>query len=171
MDLLFTWNFWCFIKHHIDSVLYFYFDNRWFSSNPFLTAWQVLLAEQCWRWYARRCFPRPSSTAAAGPGIPKSWCRWMRQTLQGSFSAVSKRKFGSKYAFESSRRDLHNALLCTAPKSHFFTTKFSKTPKLSSPPHPKKERTACFGGEYSFSCTLYLKKEKRKRKEKEEKKI
>ena len=33
------------------------------------------------------------------------------QTSQGSFSAVSKPKFASKYAFESSRRDLHNALL------------------------------------------------------------
>ena len=43
-----------------------------------------------------------------------------RQTLEGSFSAVSKPKFASKYAFESSRRDLHNALLCTALKSHFF---------------------------------------------------
>ena len=36
------------------------------------------------------------------------------------FSAVSKPKFASKYAFESSRRDLHNALLCTALKSYFF---------------------------------------------------
>ena len=36
------------------------------------------------------------------------------QTLEGSFSAVSKPDFVSKYAFESSRRDLHNALLCTA---------------------------------------------------------
>ena len=35
------------------------------------------------------------------------------QTLQGSFSAVSKPIFPSKYAFESSRRDLNNALLCT----------------------------------------------------------
>ena len=35
-------------------------------------------------------------------------------------SAVSKPNFASKYAFESSRRDLHNALLCTALKSHFF---------------------------------------------------
>ena len=43
----------------------------------------------------------------------------MRQTLQGTFSAVSKRNFASKYAFESSRRDLHNALLCTALKSHW----------------------------------------------------
>ena len=29
------------------------------------------------------------------------------QTLQGSFSAASKPHFASKYAFESSRRDLH----------------------------------------------------------------
>ena len=29
------------------------------------------------------------------------------QTLEGSFSAVSKRNFARKYAFESSRRDLH----------------------------------------------------------------
>ena len=33
------------------------------------------------------------------------------QTLQGSFSAVSKPNFASKYSLESSRRDLHNALL------------------------------------------------------------
>ena len=32
------------------------------------------------------------------------------RTLKGSFSAVSKPNFASKYAFESSRRDLHNAL-------------------------------------------------------------
>ena len=36
------------------------------------------------------------------------------QTLQGSFSAVSTPIFASKYSLESSRRDLHNALLCTA---------------------------------------------------------
>ena len=41
------------------------------------------------------------------------------QTLQGSFSAVSKPNFASKYSLESSRRDLHNALLCTvAPFSN-----------------------------------------------------
>ena len=33
--------------------------------------------------------------------------------LQGSVSAVSKPNFASKYSLESSRRDLHNALLCT----------------------------------------------------------
>ena len=43
--------------------------------------------------------------------------RGIGQTLQGSFSAVSKPTFASKYAFESSRRDLHKALLCTALKS------------------------------------------------------
>ena len=39
--------------------------------------------------------------------------RSIGQTLEGSFSAESKPNFASKYAFESSRRDLHNALLCT----------------------------------------------------------
>ena len=34
-------------------------------------------------------------------------------TLKGSFSAVSKPNFASKYALESSRRDLQYALLCT----------------------------------------------------------
>ena len=34
-------------------------------------------------------------------------------TLKGSFSAVSKPNFASKYALESSRRDRQNALLCT----------------------------------------------------------
>ena len=43
----------------------------------------------------------------------------MRKTLEGSFSAVSKRNFASKYAFESSRRDLHNALFCTALQCQF----------------------------------------------------
>ena len=46
--------------------------------------------------------------------------RSIGQTLQGSFSAVSKPTFASKHALESSRRDLHNALLCTGLKSHFF---------------------------------------------------
>ena len=39
------------------------------------------------------------------------------QTLRGSFSAVSKPNFASKYSLESSRRDLHNALLCTVLES------------------------------------------------------
>ena len=43
----------------------------------------------------------------------------LRQTVEGSFSAVSKPNFASKYTLESSRRDLHNALLCTALKSYF----------------------------------------------------
>ena len=51
-------------------------------------------------------------------------------TLKGSFSSVSKPNFASKYAFESSRRDLHNALLCTALQSHFLS-KFSILPNIS----------------------------------------
>ena len=43
-----------------------------------------------------------------------------QQTLDGSFSAVSKPNFAGKYAFESPRRDLHNALLCTALQSQIL---------------------------------------------------
>ena len=39
-------------------------------------------------------------------------------TLKGSFSAVSKPNVASKYALESSRRDLHNAHLCTVLESN-----------------------------------------------------
>ena len=42
------------------------------------------------------------------------------QTLQGTFSAVSKPNFASTYALERSRRDLHNALLCTGLKAQIF---------------------------------------------------
>ena len=38
--------------------------------------------------------------------------------LHNSFSAVSKPNVASKYSLESSRRDLHNALLCTALESN-----------------------------------------------------
>ena len=48
------------------------------------------------------------------------------QTLQSSFSAVSKPIFATKYSLESSRRDLQNALLCTALESQFFFQNFAK---------------------------------------------
>ena len=47
------------------------------------------------------------------------------RTSQGSFSAVSKPIFASKYSLESSRRDLHNVLLCTVLRSQFFNQKFA----------------------------------------------
>ena len=53
------------------------------------------------------------------------------QTLQGSFSAVSKPNFATKYSLESSRRDLHNALLCTALKSYFFLKVARNLPKVA----------------------------------------
>ena len=61
-----------------------------------------------------------SACEARGEPAAPAGCapEWMQRTLEGSFSAVSKPNFASKYAFESSRRDLHKALLCTALKSH-----------------------------------------------------
>ena len=59
--------------------------------------------------------------AATAAGAISCCTRWgIGQILQGSFSAVSKPKFARKYAFESSRRDLHNAPFCTALRSQFF---------------------------------------------------
>ena len=60
------------------------------------------------------------------------------QTLQGSFSAVSKPNFASKYSFESSRRDLHNALLCTALES--IVEKWGKKGLAKTTPKRKKTR-------------------------------
>ena len=54
------------------------------------------------------------------------------QTLEGSFSAVSKPNFASKYWLESSRRDLHNALLCTALQSQYFFVKIANFAKLNN---------------------------------------
>ena len=48
------------------------------------------------------------------------------QTLEGSFSTVSTPIFATKYSLESSSRDLHNTLLCTALQSHFFCEKIAK---------------------------------------------
>ena len=57
---------------------------------------------------------RPARSFAGQSTPGECGCHGIRQTLQGSFSAASKRNFARKYALESSRRDLHNALLCTA---------------------------------------------------------
>ena len=63
--------------------------------------------------------------------LPTSPRRGMRQTLEGSFSAVLKPNFASKYALESSRRDLHNALLCTVLNAQIFVWKSLKMlPKI-----------------------------------------
>ena len=43
------------------------------------------------------------------------------QTSRALFSAVSTPIFASKYSLESSRRDLHNALLCTVLQTQNFT--------------------------------------------------
>ena len=60
----------------------------------------------------------PETTAANGRRLQQTMLGLTQLpnylTLKGSFSAVSKPNFASKYAFESSRRDLHNSLFCTA---------------------------------------------------------
>ena len=68
--------------------------------------------------------------AASRPGASGSPMLALTQlsnylTLKGSFSAVSKPNFARKYAFESSRRDLQNALLCTPSTNDFCSTAFS----------------------------------------------
>ena len=74
---------------------------------------------------ARSTVTRAEPMAKAGD----DWC-WYRQTLDSSFSAVSKPIFASKYSLESSRRDLHNALLCTALEPlHRFGIESQKTRK------------------------------------------
>ena len=74
--------------------------------------------------------PLPRASAQY-PGLRLGRRRGMRQTLEGSFSAVSKPNFASKYAFESSRRDLHNAPLCTTLQSQNFVKKICQNfPKM-----------------------------------------
>ena len=58
----------------------------------------------------------PAGVKRFAPALMRN-ARWpngsVGRTWQGSFSAVSRPNFARKYALESSRRDLHNALLCT----------------------------------------------------------
>ena len=48
------------------------------------------------------------------------------QTLRGSFSAASTPMFASKYSLESSRRDLHDGLLCTVLVGSVWVKKYTK---------------------------------------------
>ena len=106
-------------------------------------AFKRIFTCKIWLRYSReravQSLPHPAgSRSAVAVNAAVAAKLQMRQTLQGSFSAVSKRNFASKYAFESSRRDIHNALLCTVLKSFFskiarfvfyskFIAKFSAT--------------------------------------------
>ena len=55
-----------------------------------------------------------------GRGVGRYQILRFWQTWRSSFSAVSTPIFASKYSLESSRRDLHNALLCTIVNSQNF---------------------------------------------------
>ena len=58
--------------------------------------------------------------------VPRTWAAYAANlpfpsglVLSCIEADVCKQIVNGKYSFESSRRDLHNALLCTVPKSHF----------------------------------------------------
>ena len=57
-----------------------------------------------------------------------------------SLSAVSKPNFARKYALESSRRDLHNALLCTVLNAQNFRQKSLKFLLIFSPNFAKFDK-------------------------------
>ena len=82
--------------------------------SPLQTAEKIAVIENSYRekWSCQQLFSS-ACTSCNGMTVPP-------QTLGGSFSAVSKPNFASKYALESSRRDLHNALLCTVLKAHIL---------------------------------------------------
>ena len=71
---------------------------------------------------ARRSWPAARRRLGVREGAQKRRSMWS-ETLQGLFSAVSKPNFASKNSLESSRRDLHNALLCTVLYSQNFVQK------------------------------------------------
>ena len=75
----------------------------------------------------------------------------MRQTLEGSFSAVSKPNFASKYALESCRRDLHDAQLHSSAIS-FFGKKLTKKIEDAE----LCERVHCVDLGESFPTHIYL---------------
>ena len=83
------------------------------------------------------------------------------QTSQGSFSAVSTPIFASKYALESSRRDLHNALLCTVLNAQNFRQKSLKILLIFSPGWIGTD----FGGEGMGKVHLELEGQHRHREE------
>ena len=71
------------------------------------------LLSRVWRWHG--CLFGPWGFGG----------RQARQTLEGSFSSLSKPMFASKYSFESSRRDLRNTHFCTDLRSQSFKCKLS----------------------------------------------
>ena len=85
----------------------------------FETTWKKSLRWETSDRGARRARGGSTSAEKSSPKRMGAAGRSIGQTLQGSFSAVSKPNFASRYSFESSRRDLHNTVLCTALQSQF----------------------------------------------------
>ena len=79
-------------------------------------ALQQVKGDKRWRKLLGRLRDLFNEDGEADPHLPMLGLTQLSNylTLKGSFSAVSKPTFARKYALESSRRDLHNAVLCTA---------------------------------------------------------
>ena len=86
--------------------------------------------------------PRAGGAGGAGALLPMLGLTQLSNYLnwKGSFSAVSKPIFASKYALESSRRDLQNALLCTAFGIHLRKLG-KKRPGQNNPEKEENEKT------------------------------
>ena len=71
-------------------------------------------------YMTNRASASSTSPAAADPGRLAQLLGSIGQTWQGSFSVVSRLNFARKYAFESSRRDLHMHFFSQLRNLNFF---------------------------------------------------
>ena len=104
---------------------FYTFENILYSWASFWTtlSWRTSRRREIQRLYAFRCKQIDVvaiRSADLGRRRGLGQVRSVGQTCQGSFSAVLKPNFANKNSFESSRRDLPNALFCTALQSQFF---------------------------------------------------
>ena len=92
-----------------NNLIFWYFDDiliLWPSAKP--------------KWKYKKPAKYQSTEGSESIKILVDFDTLSGQTLQGSFSAASKPMIATKYALETSRRDLHNTRLRTALQSHFF---------------------------------------------------
>ena len=86
-------------------------ESQWIMNKIIIEYRKIQKGSIRWKKYSRTT--KFAQMLARSPDLRDLYAE-SGQTLQGSFSAVSKPNFERKYSLESSRRDLHNALLCTA---------------------------------------------------------
>ena len=87
----------------------------------------------------------------------------IRQSLEGSFSAVSKPNVARKYALESSRRYLHNALLCTVLNAQKFDYKSLNCLPIFSPIFFKFDKFSLDFGQILFGSPNFVRKSEKQK--------